>query len=81
MSIIIIYIYFSLDSGVLPVDPSFDPALGNTLAMQYTWSRVPHGIDTVNGKDGRFGAKENLAQNYLEKQGLLLEMVVIWFQT
>jgi hypothetical protein len=63
-------IYFSLDSSVLPVDASFNPALGDALDMKYTWSRVPHGIDRSNGKDGTFNATENLAQNYLAKQGV-----------
>jgi hypothetical protein len=66
------HIYFSLDSGILPVDTSFDPALGTTLTMQYTWSRVPHGLGGGAGQDA-FSATENLAQNYLEKAGVLLE--------
>jgi hypothetical protein len=66
------HIYFSLDSSTLPVDISFDPALGTTLTMQYTWSRVPHGQVGGTGRDA-FAATENLAQNYLEKAGVLLE--------
>ena len=65
-------IYFSLDSGILPVDPSFDPALGNTLDMKYTWSRVPHGMLGGHGEDGLFNATENLSQNYLDKQSILI---------
>jgi len=64
-------IYFSLDSGVLPVDSSFDPALGSTLDMKYTWSRVPHGMAEGFGEDGIFNATENLSQNYVSKQSIL----------
>ena len=65
-------IYFSLDSGVLPVDSSFDPALGSTLDMKYTWSRVPHGMAGGHGEDGTFNATENLSQNYINKQSILI---------
>ena len=65
-------IYFSLDSGVLPVDASFDPALGSTLDMKYTWSRVPHGMSGGFGEDGTFNATENLSQNYIDKQSVLI---------
>ncbi len=68
------HIYFSLSSSVLPVDQSFDPALGTTLTMQYTWSRVPHGLaGAIGAGHDAFDATENLAQNYLEKAGVLLE--------
>ncbi len=68
-------IYFSLDSSVLPVDAGFNPARGGTLDMNYTWSRVPHGIGGGSGQDGSFNATENLAQNYLSKQGVLTTSV------
>lgn len=67
------HIYFRLDSNFLPLTPSFDPAFSNSLAMQYTWSRVPHGLLGGSGRDGIFAGQENRAQNYVDKQGVLTE--------
>jgi len=62
-------LFFSLDLENLPAGQRVNPAFSNTVDFQYTWSRVPHGVATPNGGqsgiDGRFGANENLADNYI----------------
>jgi hypothetical protein len=65
-------IWFRLDSTVLPVDTGFDPAYSNSLVTNYTWSRVPHGTSSTTGRDDAVNGQENTAQNYREKQGVLL---------
>lgn len=65
-------VWFRLDSSVLPVDPGFDPSYSNSVDMKYTWSRVPHGTVAGTGQDDSMSGQENLAQNYLDKQGVLL---------
>jgi hypothetical protein len=65
-------VYFALSSNFLPITPRFDPAFSNNVRMQYTWSRVPHGMLEVAGQDGTWGGYEVRAQNYLDKQGVLM---------
>jgi hypothetical protein len=64
-------VYFKLDSTFLPVTPQFDPAFSSAIITNYTWSRVPHGPGLGLGRDIAWAGQENLAQNYLEKQGVL----------
>lgn len=58
-------IYFKVLSGTLPSAVVVDPAFNSGISMQYTWSRVPHGLEQGQGTDGAFNATENMADNYI----------------
>lgn len=70
-------VYFRLDSTFLPVSPKIDPAFSQDIVLQYTWSRVPHGLRGGFGQDLIFNGIENRAQNLVEAQGVLTTRVNI----
>jgi len=58
-------IHFRLSSTFLPLTINVDPALTTFTDIEYTWSRVPHGIGSNLAIDGIFSGQENRAQDYI----------------
>ena len=54
-------IFFSLNGSHIPTATDINPAFDSRLDMEYTWSRVPHGIQLNTADDGAFNGLEPLA--------------------
>jgi hypothetical protein len=59
-------IFFTLNGNYIPTVTDINPAFDNRLDMQYTWSRVPHGIGDGIGTDGVFNGYEQLADSLVD---------------
>lgn len=59
-------IFFSLNGNYIPTVTNLNPAFDNRLDMQYTWSRVPHGIGSSIGTDGAFNGYEQQADSLFD---------------
>jgi hypothetical protein len=61
-------IFFALNGNHIPSVTNINPARDSRLEMQYTWSRVPHGIESnsSDGKDDVFNSFEQLADTFVD---------------
>lgn len=58
-------IFFSLNSNYIPVVSDINPAFDNRIDMLYTWSRVPHGLETGIAVDGAFNSFEQMSDELI----------------
>jgi len=67
-------IYFRLNANFIPSNPIADAAFDERVAFTYTWSRVPHGYTSGTGVDNRWGARENMADGFIQhREGAIHE--------
>ena len=59
-------IFFKLNGDYLPAVTNINPLYDSSVDSLYTWSRVPHGLETDVAVDGVFNSYEQLADSLVD---------------